>query len=222
MILAAIAAGAPSAGLPATHLAAPPQAAGALSFDGATLGMTLGEWRSLAPPPGVGSSGAADCGPGIVAALRREQIAAAPLVKDQTICGYDTRFGADVLLHSARFGVHYRIDGLRYRFAGGRLREIDFTASIDAYNNIVARLTREYGAPAVTVRDEMRTGAGRFPRVRRIWRASGGVVTLTDPTDDPLRLSVRIASVPADDQPVSRGGPGLPGSRPTTTYHSTM
>jgi hypothetical protein len=199
IFMALIAAGvAALAGAAAAHLAHPPPtqppAAAPASFDGAKLGMTVGEWKSLAPPPGVGPSAAADCGKQVVAALRADQIAAAPLGPGRTTCAYDARFGRDVLLHSARLDARYRIDGLRYRFTSGRLGEVDFTASIDAYNDIVAALTREYGPPTATVRDVVRTAVGRFPRVRQTWRAAGGVVSLTDPTDDPLRLGVRIAS----------------------------
>jgi hypothetical protein len=173
----------------------PPAQASArsLSFDGAVLGMTIGEWRALSPPPGVGPSAAADCGPGIVAALRESRVAAATPAAGQITCAYDARFGDDVLLHSAKLDDRYRIDALRYRFTGGRLSEVDFTASVDAYNDIVARLTHDYGAPTATIRGFTRTSAGRFAQVRQTWRADGGVVTLTDPTNNPLRLSVRIA-----------------------------
>jgi hypothetical protein len=194
--IAIILSGALKAGLAAAHLtmAQPPPTA-PLSFDGAKLGMTIGEWKALAPPPGVGPVAAADCGPGIAAALQ-EEIAAASQSSGRSTCTYDERFGAGVLLHSAKFDDRYRVDGLCYRFVGGRLREIDFTASIDAYNDIAAQLTREYGPPATTVRDVLRTSAGRFPRVRQTWRGPGGV-SLTDPTNDPLRLGVRIGGVPA-------------------------
>ena len=193
-----IAAAALLGGAGAAHLtsAAPPpvaaQSAGPLSFDGAHLGMTLGEWRALAPPPGVGPTAAADCGPGIVAALREARVTTTAST-GQTVCAYDARFGDDVLLHSAKLDDHYRIDALRYRFTDGRLSEVDFTASVDAYNDIVARLTHDYGQPTSTVRDFTRIADGRFAEVRQTWRADGGVVTLTDPTSNPLRLSVRIA-----------------------------
>jgi hypothetical protein len=198
MLLLAIATAALQARAPAAQLTtisppAPPPPARSLSFDGAVLGMTIGEWRALSPPPGVGPTAAADCGPGIVAALRESRVAAAMPAAGQTTCAYDARFGDDVLLHSARLDSRYRLDGLRYRFAGGRLREIDFTASVDAYNDIVAKLTHDYGPPTATVRDVTRTADGRFARVRQTWRAAGGVVTLTDPTANPLRLGVRIA-----------------------------
>ncbi len=197
MLIALIAGGVAQVGAAAAHLAAPaptqPQATRPLSFDGAQLGMTVGAWESLSPPPGVGPTAAADCGPGIVAALRADRIPAAAPAAGQTTCAYDARFGSDVLLHSAKFDDRYRIEGLRYRFTSGRLGEIDFTASTDAYNDIVARLTRDYGAPTSTLRDVMRTSLGRFQRVRQTWQTADGIVTLTDPTDDPVRLSVRIA-----------------------------
>jgi hypothetical protein len=198
MLRATVLSGALTAGLAAAHLTSTsPRTTGPLSFDGAKLGMTVGEWRSLAPPPGVGPAAAADCGSGIVAALREERIAATPPSPGRLTCAYGERFGDDILLHSAKFDDRYRLDGLRYRFVGGRLSEIDFSASIDAYNDIAAKLTHDYGPPATTVRDVMRTPARRFPRVRQTWRAPGGDISLTDPTDDPLRLGVRIASLPA-------------------------
>lgn len=168
----------------AAHAAEPPR------FDGAVLGMTIGEWRALAPPPGTGPNGAPDCGPAVAAAVGRA-------VGGGTICSYDARFGKDVLLHSAQLDGHDRIDDLSYRFRGGRLGELDFSASIDAYNDIDAMLRREYGPPVATLRDTVRTSFGRFDRVRQTWRASGGVVRLTDPGDNPLRLDVRMTAAPA-------------------------
>lgn len=165
-----------------------------LSFDGAALGMSVAAWKALPPPPGMATTAAADCGQGIAAALRQARIAAATPAPGHATCAYDERFGADVLLDSARLDGRYRIRDLRYRFAGDRLAEIDYTASIDAYDDIVARLSGKYGSPATTVRDVMRTPAGRFPRVRQTWRTGSGVVSLDDPTDNPLRLGVRMAS----------------------------
>jgi len=194
-----MAAGAALAGAQAAHTSAlsPAQTAppaGTLSFDGAALGMTIGAWKSLSPPPGVGPSAAADCEPGIVAALRESRIVAATPGPGHATCAYAARFGDDVLLHSARLDDRYRIDGLRYQFTRGRLSEVDFTASVDAYNDIVMKLTHDYGAPTATERSITRAAGRRLPQVRQTWRAQGGVVTLTDPTDNPLRLSVRIAA----------------------------
>jgi hypothetical protein len=188
--------GAPAPASAPAKLASAPAGA-PLSFDGAQLGMTVAAWKSLPPPPGVGPNAAPDCGPGIVDALRAQQVKAVQPGAGQATCAYDARFGSQVLLHSAKLDDRYRIDDLRYRFSGGRLGEVDFTASIDAYNDIVDRLSRDYGAPTATLRDEVRTPAGSFARVRQTWRTAAGVVSLTDPTDDPLRLSVRIADTGA-------------------------
>jgi hypothetical protein len=203
ILLLALTAGALQAGGVAAHLAtggpAPVRstAAAPLSFEGAVLGMTLGAWKSLSPPPGVGPTAAADCGPGVVAALRANRIAAATPDAGEATCAYDARFGDAVLLHSAKLDDHDRIEALRYRFTDGRLSEIDFTASVDAYNDIVARLTHDYGPPSRTDRGSVRTSVRRFAQVQKTWSAAGGVVTLTDPTDNPLRLSVRIAGASA-------------------------
>lgn len=198
MILIAMIAGvALTAGLATeTPTVSAPPAGGPLSFDGATLGMTVGAWRSLAPPPGVGPSAAPDCGPAVGDPIRAEQLAPSAPAPGNVTCSYGARFGAEVLLHSAKFDDRFRLDGLRYRFAGGRLSEIDFTTSIDAYNDVVARLTAEYGAPVTIVRDVARTATVRLPRVRQVWRTAGGSVSLTDPSSDPLRLSVRFADAP--------------------------
>jgi len=201
-LVIAIAGAALQTGAAVAHLAlaqpsSTPQARAPLSFDGAELGMTVGEWKALPPPPGVEPTAAPDCGPAILAALRDERIPVAAPAAGHTICAYDARFGKDVLLHSGILDGRYQVEGLRYRFADGRLAEIDYTASIDAYNDIEAKLSRKYGRPVATVRDVLNTPAGHFPRVRQTWRTAGGVISLTDPTNDPLRLGVRIASVAA-------------------------
>lgn len=204
ILIAAIAAGALQVGAAAAQLtrAAPPsvappavstQVATPLSFDGAELGMTVAAWKALPPPPGIGQSAAPDCGPAVAAALRDEPTGVAPS-GGGTTCAYDARYGNDVLLRSARLDDRYRIEGLRYRFADGRLAEVAYTASIDAYDDITARLTRKYGPPVQTIRDMLKTTAGRFRRVRQTWRTPSGVVRLDDPTADPLRLGVRIES----------------------------
>jgi hypothetical protein len=74
------------------------------------------------------------------------------------------------------------------------MHEIDFNASVDAYDDVVAMLEKNFGAPTLTVRDKVRTSIGFFPRVRQTWRTSGGNVSLIDPGADPVQLSVRFTA----------------------------
>jgi hypothetical protein len=165
-----------------------------LSFDGATLGMAISDWKSLPPPPGVGPDAGPMCAPLTqVTNPSGHALAAALRPTDAQACGYDARFGHDVLPRSIQLDQRYRATGVRYLFVGGRLSEIDFSASIDAYNDVMAMLTQEYGPPTLTTRDSSRTSLGRFPSLRQTWRTPAGVVTLVDPAADPVQITVRFA-----------------------------
>jgi hypothetical protein len=165
-----------------------------LSFDGAKLGMAISDWKSLAPPPGVGPDAGPVCTPvNQVVKPNGQALAAALRPTDLQACGYDARFGHVVLPHSIRLDQRYRATGVRYLFEHGRLGEIDFTASIDAYNDVMAMLDRAYGPPSLTTRDWTRTSMGRVPRVRQTWRTAAGAVILVDPSADPVQLRVQFA-----------------------------
>ena len=169
----------------------------ALSFDGATLGMSIADWKSLAPPAGVGLDAAPICASVTQAREPPSRAIAASLPPaDTQACGYDARIGHDLLPRTVPLDQRYRATGVRYLFVGGRLEEIDLAASIDAFNDVMAMLEQKYGPPTQTARDWTHTSMGRVARVRQTWRTAAGVVTLVDPAADPVQLTVRFGAGP--------------------------
>ena len=167
----------------------------AAGFDGATLGMSISDWKALSPPAGVGPDAAPTCVPVTgTGQLPGRPLSAISRPTDEEACAYDSRFGRDVLPHSIQLDARYRASGLRYLFVAGRLDEIDFDASVDAYSDVMAMLKQDFGAPTRTVRDSVRTSMGPFPRVRQTWRTPGGDISLVDPALDPVQLSVRFVA----------------------------
>lgn len=170
--------------LAAAAAAAPSQP---LEFQGVALGTPLQAWlqRPLDDPGR----------PGLRAVCRRSAGAAAA-----TVCRYVGRYGAVTVGESFPLAGRYRARDVAYRFVGGRLAEVDFSTSADAFNLMMARLKQRYGQPAQVVRGTASYGHGvRLPRVRVVWRLPAGEVELTDPSADPGRMAVRLrgASVQA-------------------------
>lgn len=165
-----------------------------LAFDGAKLGMSQAEWESLRPPAGVGLTAVPTCAP-VRRALPDHALSLGVRsgATGSVACDYAARFGHYVLPHSFRLDSRFRANGLRYLFVGGRLREIDFRTSIDAFNDVTAMLKQSFGAPKTLVRDRLRTADGQRQSVRMTWRLPVGEVTLTDPSPNPVQLSVRFA-----------------------------
>jgi hypothetical protein len=171
-----------------------------LSFKGAELGMTLAEWRSLAPPEGAGPDAVPACAddPRIVA-LAHNPLSATMRRSDGVACAYLDLFGDTALPHSIHLEANYRADHLQYRFVHGRLAEIRFMASIDAYSNLMTMLEHQYGPPSETMRDTAPAADSRFARVIQTWRSPAGDIVLADPSDEPTELRVSLSASSAND-----------------------
>lgn len=187
-------------------------AATPLSFEGAQLGMTVGEWRSLAPPEGAGP----DALPACSNDRRIEAVGANPLSATEAAsgvvtCAYVSQFGHTVLTHSVELDARYRASDVKYLFDHGRLTEIRFSAPIDAFSDVMAMLKRECGPPTATQRDQIRTVDGRFPRVTQTWRVPGGAIKLVDPAGGLTQLQVSMVGPVGDRaiQAVASNGPTL-------------
>ena len=137
-----------------------PMAAGAatpLAFKNAQLGMTLAEWRSLAPPEGAGPDVVAACAddPRVVT-LAHNPLTVTLRASDAVSCGYVDLFGDTALPHSVLLDAHYRANDLRYLFVRGR-------PDPDPVHGIDRRLQRRFGHVRTTVRaahsDDARAGA---------------------------------------------------------------
>jgi hypothetical protein len=184
--------------LAATALAAATAASASvpLAFDRAQIGMSLSEWRSLPPPPGVGPATMPTCAPVTgVGPPRAALLGARTTPAELTRCSYETRFGEYVLPHTIRLDDRYRASGVQYLFASGRLAEIRYTASIDAFNDLDAMFTERYGAPARVLRDKVSSPIGPLERVREIWLTPQGSIFLTDPASgDDVQIDVRMVA----------------------------
>ncbi|MGA0603806.1 hypothetical protein ACO2Q3_24075 [Caulobacter sp. KR2-114] len=169
---------------PLTGLAAPSAGAGPFAevgaFDGARLGMTIAAWKALPLPTTGPTHLARACAQG-----------AGGLVT----CRYADVYGAYDLPQAHRLYPARPAWRVRYQFLNGRLAAISLRTSIDAYNDVVSGLTRAYGKPRRTRVDRVAVGPGQSrARVRTTWARSGAQVELTDPSANPVRLSLRLAA----------------------------
>ena len=179
----------------AAALVSPNAQAAPLSFKDAQLGMTLAEWRSLAPPEGAGADALPACSddPRIVTRAYNP-LSATLRASDVVDCGYEDLFGQTALPHSILLDARYRANDLQYRFIRGRLAEIRFEASIDAYNDVTAMLEHQYGPPNKMTRDFAHNADGRSARVTQTWWSPSGEIMLVDPSDDPTQLQVSMTA----------------------------
>jgi hypothetical protein len=166
-----------------------------LSLDKAQLGMTLAEWRSLAPPEGAGPDASPACSDDPrIATLDHNPLSASFQPSGEETCAYVDLFGHTALPHSIRLDAHYRADNLQYLFNRGRLFEIHFSAPIDAFSDVMTMLERQYGPPTATLRDEVRAPDGRFARVTETWRSARGEIRLVDPSMALTELDVSLVA----------------------------
>lgn len=162
----------------ALGLGAQPAQSAPLGFDGATLGMSLADWKTLTPPADAGVDAQPVCTP--------------QPTPGQVACAYDSEVGHETLPLQLRLDDRYRARNVAYVFTSGRLTEIRFSTSVDAYSDVVAMLTTRYGPPSRTQRDTIKSEVGRLQRVRQVWRTPAGVVSLADPAPTPTALTVRM------------------------------
>ena len=183
MILVAMLAAAAASATALAPAAAPSQ----LEFKGATLGMTLTDWKA-SPYPGVGRIGPV-CSGEAGAAAAGIVISAAERSEGALVCTYAYAdpggLRAEVPIGNGLFARR-----VRYVFRDGRLVAISYRASPDAFDAVVARVDAQLGHPSQMRRDQIRFSDGAvWPRVRMRWSSPAGVVVLTDP-EASGRLSV--------------------------------
>ena len=174
---------------------AAPAGGGAFAFTGAHLGMSLGDWRALPFPGGpdrrVQPACTGDAGAGRVALLEPTP---AERKSGAVACGYVARYGAVALAQGIRPAKDRSPVQVRYLFVKGRLADIRYRASRDAFDRVTARLKAAYGPPRAVVRDEVSTEIGRLERVHMSWSTPAGSAVLTDPADARLDLAVELSS----------------------------
>ncbi len=173
-----------------------PCSATALSFIGARLGMSLAAWRSLAPPEGAGPDALPSCSAGAGTGANAHIPSNTTLrAGGMVTCAYVDRVGDVALPSSFSLDAAYRADNLQFMFDDGRLFEIQFDVSIDAFNAVMSILKHQYGPPTATNRDQVRSPDSRLARVTQIWRTAGGTIMLVDPSDRLTQLEVSLTDI---------------------------
>jgi len=185
IVLGLIAAGAASAA---------PASGGPFAFTGAHLGMSLQSWRAMAFPGRHDPRATPACSsdPGLSA---EAELAPTPAQRraGALVCGYVARFGRYTLPQGIRPGPGRAPVMVRYVFLNGRLSQIRYRASRDAFDKVTARLKAAYGPPRAVLRDEMKTEIGDIDRVHMTWTSPSGSTVLTDPADAHLDLAVVLS-----------------------------
>lgn len=181
----------------ATTTPAASSPAAGLPLNGARLGMTLEAWQGL---PWTGSTSkhvAPDCTPG--SSLKGASSGLRPASADRELsCRYVARYGAYTLAEPLPLSGGFQLREPLFEFVDGRLAEIRAYSSIDAFNLLMTRLQKAYGAPLKIERDEERFAHGAsLPRVRATWRTPVGFLVLTDPSADPQLLEISIRAAPS-------------------------
>lgn len=176
------------------------RAATPLSFMGAQMGMTVDEWRSLAPPEGAGPDALPACSsdPRVEAVNANNPLSATQAASGVVTCSYVSQFGDWILTHSVKLDARYRASDVKYLFDHGRLAEIRFAAPIDAFSDVMSMLKGECGPPTATQSDQIRTADGRFARVTQTWRVAGGTIKLVDPAGGLTQLEVSMVGPGGD------------------------
>jgi hypothetical protein len=179
----------------ATGATPPP---GPLDFKGVRLGMTLAAWKALPFPGSTSSRARPVCTDGADAISSGLLPARSDLSAETVVCAYFSQYGRFMLPDPVALGPRIVTRRLRFTFEDGRLSAIEYRTSVNAYDDLAARLNTRYGPSARLTRDSVKTSAGAYPRVRRTWQAPDGQIELIDPvapyTDLSLRLSVPQAA----------------------------
>lgn len=185
IVLGLLAAGAASAA---------PAGGGPFAFTGAHLGMSLDSWRAM-PFPGQKDPRAAPACSGDPGLGAEAELAPTPAQRraGAVVCGYIARFGRYTLPQGIRPGPGRAPVMVRYVFVDGRLSQIRYQASGDAFDKVTARLQAAYGPPHAVLRDEMKTEIGDIDRVHMTWTSPSGSTVLTDPSDAHLDLAVVLS-----------------------------
>jgi hypothetical protein len=168
-----------------------------LDFEGARLGMTIAAWKALPYPGRSKAHVIAACSDDPSAVIRDALTAESGRRRGGAIvCAYITHYGQKVLVQPFALTKVYFARTPLYEFVGGKLSKIAFRTSIDAFNDLMARLQSRYGPVNQTVRDEVNLRDDlRVPGVKEIWRRSDGMIDIDDPSASaPNDLTVQFIS----------------------------
>jgi hypothetical protein len=175
--------------------AQPPQAQ-PLEFKGAELGMTLADWKAQPFPGHAQTAVSPVCSDDPKAARLDMAITPAETQAGVVACTYV--YGpanGDGPRHPVPMDDRLTADHVLYKFRDGRLISIRYLVTIDAFDDIVARLDALTGAHGTVQRDLMKAGSGaKLARVRMDWTTPMGRIELSDPASRANRLSVTLST----------------------------
>ncbi len=192
--LAALAAG--PALMAATAQAQPAAQAQPLAFKGAELGMTLASWKAQPFPGHATTQVSPICSDDPKAG--RLDMAISPAEKQAGVVACTYVYGpadGDGPRHPVAMDDRLTADHVLYKFRDGRLASIRYLITVDAFDDIVARLDTLTGAHATLQRDQIKANLGEnLQRVRMSWHTPTGLVELSDPAKQANRLSVTLST----------------------------
>lgn len=166
---------------------------GPLAQSGARLGMSLDDWRSLPDRLWPSSHVVPSCVPDSGSTGLSQGATSSPAGVLE--CSYRARDGKTLYQQSFPLFGSFVARAPSFAFVDGRLSQIRFRTSVDAFSRLDAWFTRQLGPPVQTMRDDVRFGQGfTFPRVRRHWRRGDVDVWLIDPSRRPDQLAVRYGA----------------------------
>ncbi|HEX4179939.1 MAG TPA: hypothetical protein VHY32_04040 [Caulobacteraceae bacterium] len=113
------------------------------------------------------------------------------------LCAYRELIGRFSLPTTVNLGPKLRIQHLRFAFRQGRLMRVDYQVSVNAFDDVTARLTQRYGPPAKLIHDDVKTELGAFPRIRQVWVTSSAWIELVDPVAPFNQMGVELTIKPA-------------------------
>ena len=167
-----------------------------LEFKGSPLGMPLAAWRG-APFPGATADVRPVCASdGAGAGRQASPIPTAGANASDLVCTYAFA-GPSGLRVPVPIGDGFYARRIRYVFRAGRLSEISFMTSPNAFDAMVARVDAQIGPARQTTRDTARVFDRTLPRVRMRWPSPAGVVTLVDPAAQTGLIAMDYAAVAA-------------------------
>ena len=170
-----------------------------ITFEGAHIGMSQADWRSLPPPSKLAPHAQPKCSndPDTTGLTLTDTERYAGVV----VCAYVDAWGKLSLPVAFTFDHKSPLDHLRYWFAGGRLTQIRAAVALDSFDTLNSNFTRTYGPPVKLVRDNVPSEIGPLPRVTETWSTPQGSIDLVDPILPNDEIGLRFVAASQDAPP---------------------
>jgi hypothetical protein len=166
-----------------------------LAFKGAELGMSLADWKAAPFPARTSNPVAAACSNDPSGAAAGLKVTAAQARLGEIVCTYISAEPGSPDWEVIPITDQIMADHVIYGFRAGRLTSISYQTSVDAFDNVVARIKAQIGPSSEVQRDLLHTRWGvDLQRVKMFWRTPDGSAQLVDPFARPDKLSVTLSS----------------------------